>query len=282
MKLPTSPQEPNLSPTAFKWLIMAESGMGKSSLFAALYLWLTQQGQKPNLIIDPDNGCAALPGFISQVRNWLDCKELLKELQKQNTVGLFSWISIDLLNVIYEFCYSHECKRMGVIYPSDLDGGKGHGKGWAIITKEFIGWLRDMGNLGLPLIASCHINMIEVEIKSRKFYKATPSFVGSGATSTYRKIREAFDIVGYLTFDTDMQKVEQQKDLRKVVDPSASLIGLSDKQMPEVSNTRVIYFQPSQYWDAQDTSRQLPTKVVLSEDWKDDWSTILKAWGKVE
>lgn len=267
MKLPTSPQSPNLSPTAFKWLIMAESGMGKSSFLASI----------PDILItDPDSGCQALPGYVVQVRNWMDCKDLLKTLQQGENIKPYSWIGIDLLNVIYEFCYTHECKRMQVAYPSDLDGGKGHGKGWAIITKEFIGWLRDMGNLGLPLVGTCHVNMVEVEIKARKFQKATPSFVGSGATSTYRKIKEAFDIVGYLTIDLPIG--EQEKDLRKVVAPDAALIGLAKHQTIETSDTRVIHFQPSQYWDAQDTSRQLPAKVVLSKEWSEDWSTILKAW----
>ena len=41
---------------------MGGSGMGKSSLLASI----------PNiLIVDPDNGCAALPGYVVQVRNWL-------------------------------------------------------------------------------------------------------------------------------------------------------------------------------------------------------------------
>lgn len=269
MKLPTEPQLPNISPTAFKWLIMAESGMGKSSFLASI----------PNILItDPDSGCQALPGYVVQVRNWLECKDLLKTLQTGDNLKPYSWIGIDLLNVIYEFCYTHECKRMGIVYPSDLDGGKGHGKGWAIITKEFITWLRDMGNLGLPLMGTCHINMVEVEIKARKFSKATPSFPGSGATSTYRKIREAFDIVGYLTVDLTTPTPSTEKDLRKTVSPDAQLIGLSSQQTPETSSVRVIHFQPSQYWDAQDTSRQLPAKVILSDQWEEDWSLIQKAW----
>src|SRR4030042_5364005 len=105
MKLPTTPQEPNLSPEAFKWLIMAESGMGKSSLLASI----------PDILItDPDSGCQALPGYVIQVRNWMDCKDLLKTLQQGDNLKLYKWIGIDLLNVIYEFCYNHECKRMGV------------------------------------------------------------------------------------------------------------------------------------------------------------------------
>ncbi len=272
MILPTTPQEPNLTPTAFKWLIMSGSGMGKSSFLASM----------PNiLIIDPDNGCQALPGYVLQVRDWADCKELLKELRKPNILNTYSWLGLDLLNVMYEFCYIHECKRLGVVYPSDLEGGKARGKGWAIITKEFIGWLRDMGNLGLPLIGSCHVNMVEVMVKARTFNKAVVSFPGGSATSTFQKIKEAFDVVGYLTFDIKVLPAE--KDLRKVLAPDAELIGLAPQQMPdisEVSDVRVIHFQPSQYWDAQDSSRQLPAKIVLPSDWSQDWATILSLWGK--
>ena len=277
MILPTTPQEPNISPEAFKWLIMGESGMGKSSFLAALYLWLLQHGYLPNLIIDPDNGCAALPGYIIQVRNWSDCKELLKLLQKEDATKLYSWISIDLLNVLYEFCYNHECKRMGVVYPSDLDGGKGHGKGWAIITKEFIGWLRDMGNLGLPLIGTCHVKTRSFKLKGREFDNITPAFQGKEPSSTYQKFKEAFDIIGYLTFDAETPEAIE---LIKELSPDAKLIGLAAHQTPALSTTRVIHFQPSQYWDAQDTSRQLPAKVILSKYWSEDWSAILEAWGK--
>jgi len=270
MKLPTKPQEPNISPTAYKWLIMSGSGGGKSSFLASI---------KDILISDPDNGCLALPGYVIQVRNWTDCKELLKELQKAD-LSIYSWIGLDLLNVSYEFCYNHECKRMGVAYPSDLEGGKGRGKGWAMITKEFIGWVRDMGNIGLPIIATCHVNFIAQEVKKREFNKAVPSFPGGSATSAYQKIKEAFDIVGYLTFDLP-PATSDEKDMRKIIAPNAELIDLPPHQVVPTTETRVIHFQPSQYWDAQDSSHQLPPKVVLPKDWREDWSTILDNWGKV-
>ena len=272
MQLPTTPQEPNLTPTAFKWLIMSQQGMGKSSLLASI----------PNiLIIDPDNGCQALPGYVIQVRNWADCKELLRELQKPKALERYSWLGADLLNILYEFAYISECKRMGVVYPSDIEGGKGHGKGWAMITGEFISWVRDLGNLGLPFIATCHINMTEVTIKNRKFNRAIPSFVGSGTTSTYQRIKQAFDIIGYLTFDVATFE-STEKDIRKAVDPDTHTINLAPAQELEFTETRVIHFQPSQYWEAEDTSRQLPAKVVLPSDWREDWNTILINWGKEE
>lgn len=268
MQLPTTPQEPNFSPTAFKWLVMAQQGMGKSSFLASI----------PDiLIVDPDNGCLALPGYVQQVRNWSDCKELLRALQKEDTAR-YSWLGIDLLNIIYEFAYNSECKRMGIAYPSDVDGGKGMGKGWAMITKEFVTWLRDMGNLNLPLIATCHINLTEVEIKTRKFNRAIPAFPGSGATSAFQRVKQSFDIIGYLTFDST--PTDALKDVRKAIDPNVHTINLAPQQAPEFTETRVVYFQPSQYWEAEDTSRQLPAKVILPTNWSQDWSTILGVWGQ--
>ncbi len=278
MQLPTTPQEPNLTPTAFKWLLMAQPGMGKSSFLASI----------PNiLIVDPDNGCQALPAYITQVRNWMDCKELLKALQQMEKPSTYSWIGLDLLNILYEFAYNHECKRMGIVYPSDLEGGKARGKGRAIITKEFMSWVRDMGNLGIPLIGTCHVNMVEISVKSRTFNRAIVSFPGGSATTTYQKIKEAFDIVGYITFDTDNPGIEtdtkEKLDLRKVITPDTEMLGLAKHQLPEFSNARVIYFQASQYWDSSDTSMgQLPAKVVLPSDWREDWNTILANWGTEE
>ena len=118
MILPTTPKEMDLRPESFKWLYMAGSGMGKSSLLASI----------PNiLIVDPDRGCAALPGYVSDVKNWTDCLSLLKELQKGN-LERYSWLGIDLLNVIYEFCYEYNCSKLGIQYPSDMEGGKEIGR----------------------------------------------------------------------------------------------------------------------------------------------------------
>lgn len=267
MILPTTPQEPNLKPEAFKWLFMAQQGMGKSSLMASI----------PGIIIlDPDGGCRALPGFILDVKNWSDCLEAKRLLSKPEAIANYSWIGIDLLNLYYDYCSDYICKQLGIKHPSDSD----HGKAWSQVTQEFARWIRDMGNLGLPLVATCHINTTEITIKSRKFNRYIPAFVGGGARSAYQRVLENFDIIGFITFD--VKEVEPTKDVRKAVDPDIHTVNLSPQQATEFTETRVIHFQPSQYWEAEDTSRQLPPKVVLPEDWKEDWSTILTAWNKEE
>ena len=271
MILPITPKLPDLRPESFKWLIMGGSGMGKSSLFASI---------PKILVIDPDNGMAALPLDFEplQVRNWTDCLSVLKLLKQAKPEELlrYSWIGLDLANVMYEFAYNHECSRMGVSYPSDLEGGKARGKGWAIITKTYISWLRELGTLGLPLIATCHVNLVEVSVKNRTFQRAIPGFPGGSATSVFQRVKESFDIVGYLTFD--LVPTDAEKDQRKVLAGNVTLVDVPKHQQIEATNTRVIHFQPSQYWDAQDTSRQLPEKVILPTEWEQDWSTIQQAW----
>jgi hypothetical protein len=266
MILPTIPKEPDLRPESFKWLFMAQQGMGKSSLLASV----------PNiLIVDPDKGCRALPGYVADVTNWQDCLELVRLLKKDKATERYSWIGIDLLNIIYDYCSEYICTQLGIKHPSDSD----HGKAWSRITQDFAHWIRDMGNLGLPIMATCHVNTTEITVKGRKFTRYIPAFVGGGARSAYQRVLENFDIIGYLAFDITVES--PVKDIRQAADPNIHLINVGPAQKIEPTDTRVIHFQPSQYWEGEDTSRQLPAKVVLPEDWSQDWSCILEVWGSL-
>jgi hypothetical protein len=265
--LPTTPKLPDLRPESFKWLFMGDGGMGKSSILASI---------PKILVIDPDNGTAALPFDYEpiQVRSWTDCTSLAKQIKsaKETDLSVYSWIGLDLLNVTYEFCFNYMCKKLGIDYPPE-----DFGKTWSMITKEFVNWVRDMGSR-LPVIATCHMDFKDITIKGRTFSRAIPSFPGSKATSAFKKVKQYFDIVGYITFDLTVPRESEVKDQRQVVAGDTKLINLPPQQQVEATDTRVIHFQPSQYWDAQDTSRQLPEKVVLPEDWESDWKEIQNAW----
>ena len=43
--------------------------------------------------------------------------------------------------------------------------------------------------------------------------------------------------------------------------------------------TRVIHFDESPYWYAKDTSNQLPKTVILTDNWREDWSLFMEALG---
>ncbi len=267
MQLPTISTTPSFSPLDFKWLLMGPPGIGKSMFLASIHKHFVDQDELGLLIIDPESN-KALPGLVQSVSNWKDCKEVLSLLKKEDRPP-YSGVALDNLNMQYDFASVEVCKQLNIKHPSDLE----HGKGWNRVTQEFALWVRDIINVGLPTFATCHTNIVELKIRGNIFNRYIPSFTGGGANSVYQKMLQSFDIIGFMTFDTKAA-VEPPKDVRKDLPPT-----VSTKPSETIEEVRVIYFQPSQYWEAEDTSRQLPAKVVLPSEWEGDWSEVLKVWG---
>ena len=265
MILPTSPRLSILDPEGFKWLIMSEQGVGKSSLLMSIQKHLDSSGKPPILIIDPESNIA-LSGFVVSITKWQDDLEALKALIKPDR-PIYSWIGIDNLNMHYDMSYTEFMKKSPFDYPPEDFGAT-----WSRITTQFVTWLRGIINIGIPIIATCHLNMVELKIKKDPFNRYIPAFRGSSATSAYKQVLQSFDILGFMTFET--KSVEAPKDLRKDL-PSSVLA-----KDPEMAEVRVIHFQPSQYWDAQVPLSLLPAKVTLPSNWEEDWITILENWRK--
>ncbi len=259
MILPTTPQEPNLTPTAFNWLFDgAIDGIGKSSLLASV---------PKLLIIDPDKSCKALPGIIQDVANWRDCLELLRTLKSMKTEELaedYSGLGLDNINIFHDLLFEDFVKREK--HPGDAND---MGKTWNKLTKEYVYWLRDMRR-AMPglFLATSHCNIIEIKIKNTPFNRYVPAIPGGGPRGAYRQTMESFDIIGFMTKEAKVEvTLVPPKDVR------------ADTTTIQTKEEIVIHFQPSQYWEAKDNSRQLPAKVALSSDWSQDWATILKMWG---
>ncbi len=264
MILPTTPQEPNLVPQAFNWLVLSASdGLGKSSFLASI----------PRLLIaDPDYSCKALPMEYEPVNlnNWRDCLELLRLLKAQGHEKLeetYSGLGIDNLNIFHDLLFEDFVKREK--HPGDAND---MGKTWNKLTKEYVYWLRDLRR-AMPglFIATAHSNIIEIKIKNTPYNRYVPAIPGGGPRGAYRQTMEGFDIVGFMTRETE-SAIAPPKDMR--TDTLALQASQSSREQ------LVIHFQPSQYWEAKDNSRQLPAKVVMPTDWREDWNTILNLWGK--
>jgi hypothetical protein len=266
MKLPTEPQSPNLSPHAFNWLFMgATDGIGKSSMLASVSYKLQDNEPKPLLILDPDQSCKALPGYILDVLTWRDALEVVRMLKSgKEDLSLYSGIGVDNLNIFHDKLFEDFVKREK--HPGDAND---MGKTWNKLTREWVSWLRDlrMASPGL-FIATCHTNIIELKIKNTPFNRYVPAIPGGGPRGAYRQTMEMFDIIGFMTKEGTEEATKPPKDAR------ADALNIVTKEQI------VIHFLPCQYWEAKDNSRQLPHKVALSEDWKEDWTTILSHWGK--
>ena len=265
MILPTLPRLSILDPEGFKWFIMSEQGVVKSCFLMSIQSYLDSQNRPGILILDPERN-VALSGYVVPITKWMDDLEILKALQKPDRPA-YSWIGIDNINMHYGFCFNSYLKKMNLDYPPE-----DFGKTDSIITNLFVTWLRGIINLGMPVIATCHVTTTEVKIKGNPFNRYIPALRGSSGMSSYRQIMQSFDVIGYATFET--KSIEPPKDLRK--DLPASVL----EKEPEKAEVRIIHFQPSQYWDAQVPLSLLPAKVTLPSNWEEDWITILENWRK--
>jgi hypothetical protein len=256
MLLPTIPQEPNLQPEAFNWLFPgAIDGIGKSSMLASC---------PKLLILDPDQSCKALPGYILDIPTWRDALEALSLLKNEKIdKTLYSGIGIDNLNIFHDKLFEDFVRREK--HPGDAND---MGKTWNKLTREWVSWLRGL-RLAMPglFLATCHTNIIELKIKNTPFNKYVPAIPGGGPRGAYRQTMEMFDIIGFMTKEGGEEATKPPKDAR------------ADTLTIQTQDVVVVHFLPSQYWEAKDNSRQLPHKIVLSVDWKEDWSLILSKWG---
>jgi len=253
VKLPETKKEPTIEPKAYNWLFTGSTdGIGKSSLLASC---------QDLLILDPDQSCKALPGYILDIPNWRDALEALRTLQKGEFP--YSGIGIDNLNIFYDHLFLDFVKREK--HPGDAND---MGKTWNKLTREWITWLRSL-RATVPngyFIATAHTNIIEISIKSQKFNKYVPAIPGGGPRGAYRQTMELFDITGFITREAGEEAGKPPKDARQ------EILRLTTEERI------VVHFLPSVYWEAKDNSRQLPFKIELTDNWQEDWNLILNNW----
>jgi hypothetical protein len=250
--------------TAYPWLVMGDPGIGKSGLLASI---------PDYLLVDPELGLQGYPGLKVQLNDWADHLALRDQLVRSKGAG-FKGLALDSLNVSYDHASKHVTDELRIKHPSDL----AHGTGWTRVTTEFINWLRSMKMLGLPIIATCHTSIVEVNVRNVKYNKWVPAFVGGSPGSTFAHIQKIFDIVGFMTLE-EVIAPPTKKTISKSGGVTTTVDIRTDTTDLLMKETRVIHFAPSTYWTAQDTSGQLPDKVFLTDDWRQDWPLIQAAWG---
>jgi len=266
--LPTEPRPAvRQEITDYNFCIMGDPGIGKSRLLASI----------PNyLLIDPIFGMKGMPGLVVNLQSWADHLELPEKLGRMPK-GAYAGIGLDMLNISYDLCSAHICRLLKISHPSEL----AHGTGWTRVTTEFTKWLQNMTLLGYHLVATCHTTITEVTVGSRQYSRWIPAFVGGSAQSAYANTLKLFDIKGFMCMDTIMtpptkKTVTKEGGVKATVDTRVDVSDLL------VSEARVIHFAPSNSWLAGDTSQMLPKKVILTDDWREDWALIKEAWGTGE
>lgn len=250
--------------TAYHFLIQGDPGIGKSGLLASI---------PDYLLIDPEDKMRGYPGLKTVLRNWKDHLDLPNVLARAPR-DLYAGIGLDSLNVSYDHCTSWimtNNKFSGVSYSHP--GEAPQGQAWNRITAEFLRWLRDITILGYHIVATCHTNITEVKTRNVAYNRWIPAFPGGSPTSTYFGVIKAFDIVGFMCIEDVVKPPTKQVFGKTVVDVRADVSDLVAEE------SRVIHFDESPYWLANNRGGQLPDTVVLTNRWQDDWRLIVQAWG---
>jgi len=146
------------SKSAIKLLLYGAPGVGKS-YFAYQFpdpLILSTDGNYiysdlPALSINQWKASMGTGGAINADEASHSFVNVVNELIRTNG-GEYKTIVVDLLEGVYAFCRQEKLKELKVTYEGDLD----HGKGWFVVSEEFIDIITKLYSLPLNVILISH------------------------------------------------------------------------------------------------------------------------------
>lgn len=263
--IPTEPVPAVLDLTGNNLLIMGDYGIGKSGLLASTGY----------LLADPEDKLRSYPNLYRvPLKTWQDHKDFVQQLSKI-PAGKFAGIGLDSLNISYDqalmWCMenvkfagnklAHPSENPQLAYPR--------------VTHEFITWLRNVTLLGYHIVATCHVNVVEIRDKKGNLYNRwIPAFTGGSAGSTYSSVLKTFPLVGFMT----MEEVERPS-TRMVMGKTVADARTDASRIEDVEKRRVIYFKQDPNWLVNNKFMGFPDRIVLTERWQDDWRLLQEAWG---
>lgn len=260
--LPTSPVPAVRDLTANNILICGDFGIGKSGLLASTGY----------LLADPEDKLRAYECLRVKLSSWQDHLDFSKLIaaQKPKVPG----IGLDSLNVSYSQCSAwtmanvtfqgnrlkHPSENTQIAYPR--------------VTHEFITWLQGITLLGYHVVATCHVNIVEIKTKNAIRNRWVPAFVGGSAESTYGQVLRVFSVVGFMKLE-EVERPATASKMGKTPVPDLR----ADASRIETTEKRVISFKQSDNWLANNKHGAFPDTVELTDNWEEDWSILKAAWG---
>ena len=168
--------------TGYSVLLYGEPKSGKT----------TNASRFPNsLLLAFELGYNALPGVMAKpMRNWIDMKTTLKELEDEQVKEVFHNIIIDTADLCYDACKKFICNQNEVNDISEL----AYGKGYNLVMKEFDEAIRTILRLGYGCILISHAtDKTFKDAQGNEFNQIVPTIDNKGRLVCERTC----DIIGY-------------------------------------------------------------------------------------
>ncbi len=220
MSLPTQTTTPTVSLSNFTTLVYGKPKIGKST-FAA--------GFPGALFLDCEGGLQSLETFRVPIFSWMDFTTACSLIAAGDHE--FKTIVIDTIDQAFQRCREHVLGTLGIKHESDADIGKG----WDLVTNEFIRVLAKLSLLPYGLVLISHAQEKEFKTRTGRVIKQVP-------TLPARAGRNVMGMVDLLLY-ADHEVTESQK-------------GITDEK-------RVVRTKPTSYYDAGDRTGLLPESIPL-------------------
>lgn len=140
-------------------------------------------------------GAKSVASYQRPIRHWMEWKAYLPLLKKDKR---FQTTSIDVLEQLYNLCFSYMCEEvLHIEHPQDE---KDFGKSWGRINKEFVDGIAKVAELNKGLILVSH--SVEKPIKTflgEEYELIRPNLGGTAL----QMIHGAVDIIGYMFVEDD-------------------------------------------------------------------------------
>ena len=188
--LPTKPRPKNLDLADYIVLIYGRAGIGKTTAMASWPGTLFFSAERISKALEVYDYNWENGGITS----WRVLTQGVKDLKGSDRFGT---VAIDTVDVAYQYCLEHVCKRKGITHPGDL---KDYGKTWGEIRDEFTKAIRDIIDTGRGVVLSSH----EKDEVIKSFSDAEFSRIRPTAPNqAYGVLKQITDFIVYVEYIRD-------------------------------------------------------------------------------
>ena len=144
------------------------------------------------LLLAFERGYNAIPGIIAQdITSWVDMKQVLRELKKDEVKNTFKSIIVDTADIAADMCQKYICNQLGI---ENIGDGGWTNNGWAKYKKEFEDTFRTLAQLGYAIVFISHDKEKSIKPQNSQEYQQIGSSMQTSALSV---IENMSDIIAY-------------------------------------------------------------------------------------